>query len=210
MPYKFRSLAASLALLALAASPAHAIQLSLNFSGVTLGSTGPDSTPIADGTAFDLHAVFEDGAVMSQPGIGVYQVDAMNFTVGTMSYSVPQLNLGNYAVFLTDPSLPVFGPVYLAGLVSPGNDAFAPVYLTAGPALSGAAAAPTVYSTYLGSLGNQIAFSTAKGNVTLAYDTELGVSGSITAVPEPSSSALFLGGAAALLFLFRRRAAPSA
>jgi hypothetical protein len=180
---------------ALATGSAQAALFSLNFDGLTSGgSTLTDGTAISNGTAFPVHGIFSytPSGVVVGPGL-VYQVSAINFTVGGAYYSVTAGSIGNYLVGLADPSS--FSNYYGAALLkSDLSEALFPVYGTAAPALDKAHPSATAFSDYLGSVGSSLTFSTAGGNLTLAYDEAVGVNAAIAAVPEPEEWAMMLVG----------------
>jgi hypothetical protein len=106
---------------------------------------------------------------------------------------------------------------YVAELVNAVSE-FSPAYSTATNSFNGSAAAPTVFSGYLGTPGppgleNILTLSLPHNqNLTLLYDPAVGVSASITStsVPEPASYQLLLMGglsAAGIALVRRRRAA---
>jgi predicted secreted protein len=53
-------------------------------------------------------------------------------------------------------------------------------------------------------------FSTAGGNLTLAYDNSVGIASTITAVPEPEEWAMMLVGSGLISWQLRRRAKAAA
>jgi hypothetical protein len=90
---------------------------------------------------------------------------------------------------------------------------FQPTYSTATNSFNGAAAAPAVFSGYVGTVPFEasLTMSVVSGSLILAYDPTVGVSASVSsvsAVPEPASHiVLLLGLSGAGIALVRRRRA---
>jgi hypothetical protein len=181
-----RHLLACVLFLVFAASQVQAGQLLLNYSGLTDGSSSWAGLPIAPATDFDIHAVFEIPPIdVPFPDEGIYAVDAIGGQVGGTPFSAV-FAPGAYVVSLVDPSAGAFGNFAVLGSIGGAGD-FAPVYATTTPALDAQAAAPTVFSDYLGSFVSSLTFSTAAGDLVLDYDSTVGVGASITTVPEPGT-----------------------
>jgi PEP-CTERM motif len=208
----FRLATITLALL-LAAAPAHAGQLALDFQGATFvhfqGS--PPGPPIANGTSFNIQADFDPttGTTLD-PAVVSYAVTSVVLTGGGMSYTVTDPS--DYSVTLVDATN-AFVPGFYFPLLDNNSgdtlfDEIGPAYTTATPAFSAADPIPTVFSGFSGSqsFGNILTFSTAAGPVTLEFDLDLGIGASINAVPEPSSLTLCgIGGSIGLVVAWRRR-----
>ena len=206
-------LATMTAVLLLAATPAHAGLLALDFQGATFvhfeGS--PAGPPIPNGTSFNIQADFETttGATL-QPAVVAYEVTSLVLTGGGTSYTVTDPS--DYSVTLVDATNTVVPGFYFPLLDNHSGDTqfteLGPAYTTATPAFSASDPTPTVFSGYTGSqaFGNILEFSTAAGPIILFFDLGVGVGASINAVPEPSSLALCgIGGSISLVVAWRRR-----
>ncbi|MFM8331238.1 MAG: PEP-CTERM sorting domain-containing protein [Candidatus Methylumidiphilus sp.] len=206
MPSILRALLAFTFLFALAAGPAHATPLSLNYAGVTVTGSSLPSGAIAPGTAFELHALFDSTPTATPAtGLGFYMVTAINFTIGGTSYSVSSGIGSAYYIVLGDPSLVSSSGNYISALGNTGYEsAFAPVYSTATPTLDAWSATPTVFSGYLESIANSMLLYTSGGDINLVYD-QASIASSI--IPEPSSLALLLAGTFGVALARRRSAA---
>jgi hypothetical protein len=197
----------------LAATPAHAGLLALDFQGATFihFEGTPAGPPIANGTSFNVQADFDTttGTTLG-PGIVAYAVTSIALTGGGMSYTVTDPS--DYSVTLVDATN-AFVPGFYFPLLDNNSgdtlfDEIGPAYTTATPAFSAADPIPTVFSGFSGSqsFGNILTFSTAAGPVTLEFDLDLGIGASINAVPEPSSLTLCgIGGSIGLVVAWRRR-----
>ncbi len=196
-------LAAITLVLLLAATPANAGLLALDFQGATFvhfeGS--PAGPPIANGTSFNVQADFDTttGTTLQQ-AVVAYAVTSVVLTGGGTSYTVTDPS--DYSLTLVDATNTVVPGFYFPLLDNNSGDTqfteLGPAYTTATPTFSATDPTPTVFSGYTGSqsFGNILTFSTAAGPVTLYFDLNVGVGASINSVPEPSS--LVLAGTAAL------------
>ena len=197
----------------LAAAPAHAGLLALEFQGVTFEhfEGTPAGPPIANGTSFNVQADFDTttGNTLQQ-GVVAYAVTSLVLTGGGTSYMVTDPS--DYSVTLVDATNTVIPGFYYPLLDNNSGDTqvneIGPAYTMATPAFSATDPTPTVFSGYSQSqsFGNILTFSTAAGPVTLEVPIGLGVSASINSVPEPSSLALCgIGGSIGLAVARRRR-----
>ena len=197
----------------LAATPAHAGLLALDFQGTTFvhfeGS--PAGPPIANGTSFNVQADFDTTTGTTiQPAVVAYAVTSLVLTGGGMSYTVTDPS--DYSLTLVDATNTVVPGFYLPILDNNSGDTqldeLSPAYTTATPAFSATDPTPTVFSGYTGSqaFGNVLEFSTAAGPITLEFFLDVGVGTSINSVPEPSSLVLCgIGGSIGLVVAWRRR-----
>jgi PEP-CTERM motif len=190
-------LAAIALVLLLAATPAHAGLLALDFQGATFVhfEGTPAGPPIPNGTSFNVQADFDTTTGTTiQPAVVSYKVTSIVLTGGGTSYTVTDPS--DYSVTLVDATNTVVPGFYFPLLDNNSGDtqfdALGPAYTTATPAFSATDPTPTVFSGYTGSqaLGNILEFSTAAGPITLLFDLDVGVGASINSVPEPSSLAL--------------------
>ncbi len=187
-----RRLLASLAFVALASVPARADLLVLDYQGVTLGSTLAGNA-IADGTSLEIQTVFDTSSGMPiTQGAYVYAASQITVNVGGTLYS--ESNPGSWSVLLVDPTNPQYMGYNIPALG--GNGLFAPFYTTATPTFDASNPVPTTFSGYLGAIGGGGTFSTASGDLLVAFDgVNAAWNSSIRAVPEPSTLALVgLGG----------------
>jgi hypothetical protein len=203
-------LAAITLVLSLAAAPAHAGQLALDFQGVAAGPSSLGNTSFG-GDSFTVQADFDPtrGTNLGQ-GVALYAPTSIVVTVGGTSYT--GTDLSNYAVILQDATNQLRPGFYILQLVmyinSSSFEGFGPAYTTSSSAFSAQDPSPTVFSGFseANSLGNLGVFSTAAGFLTLAYKGNAGVSTSITSVPEPSSLVLCgISGSIGLVVVCRRR-----
>ena len=198
--------------LLLAAAPAHAGLLAIDFQGVTFEhfEGTPAGPPIANGTSFNVQADFDTttGTTLD-PGVVSYVVTSVVLTGGGMSYTV--IDPGDYSLTLVDATNTVVPGFYLPILDNNSGDTqldeLSPAYTTATPAFSAADPTPTVFSGFTGSqsFGNVLDFSTAAGSITLEFFLDVGVGASINAVPEPSSWVMGAAGFLGLIAYRRRR-----
>jgi hypothetical protein len=199
--------------LLLAAVPAHAGLLALEFQGVTFEhfEGTPAGPPIANGTSFNVQADFDTTTGTTiQPAVVAYAVTSLVLTGGGMSYTVTDPS--DYSLTLVDATNTVVPGFYLPILDNNSGDTqldeLSPAYTTATPAFSATDPTPTVFSGYTGSqaFGNVLEFSTAAGPITLEFFLDVGVGASINSVPEPSSLVLCgIGGSIGLVVAWRRR-----
>jgi PEP-CTERM motif len=193
----------------LAATPAHAGQLALEFQGVAAGPSSIGGTSL-DGDSFTIQADFDptSGTNFGQ-GFVQYVPTSIDINVGGTSYTVTDLS--NYAVFLLDatnqaePGL--YSPELVMFLSSNTVTGFAPRYTTSSSAFSAQDPSPTVFSGFSAIYGGGLeTFSTAAGPLVLVYAGNAGVDASINSVPEPSSLVLCgIGGSIGLVVAWRRR-----
>jgi MYXO-CTERM domain-containing protein len=198
--------------LLLAAAPAHAGLLAIDFQGVTFEhfEGTPAGPPIANGTSFNVQADFDTttGTTLD-PGVVSYAVTSVVLTGGGMSYTVTDPS--DYSLTLVDATNTVVPGFYLPILDNNSGDTqldeLSPAYTTATPAFSAADPTPTVFSGFTGSqsFGNVLDFSTAAGPITLEFFLDVGVGASINAVPEPSSWVMGAAGFLGLIAYRRRR-----
>jgi hypothetical protein len=199
--------------LLLAATPAHAGLLALDFQGATFVhfEGTPAGPPIANGTIFNIQDDFDTttGTTLEQ-GVVAYAVTSVVLTGGGMSYTVTDPS--DYSITLVDATNQVVPGFYYPLLDNNSGDTvfneLGPAYTTATPAFSATDPTPTVFSGYTGSqaFGNILESSTAAGPITLFFDLDLGIGASINSVPEPSSLALCgIGGSIGLVVAWRRR-----
>ena len=125
----------------------------------------------------------------------------LSATVAGVTYV--EVDPAYFNVELYDPSCLYFGDAYIAALV--GDFAFAPIFETATPPIAGDAASPTIFSDYLGSFEEELEILTNLGFVTLIYDEHVGLSASISTIPEPSTAILALMGGLGCSLAARRR-----
>jgi hypothetical protein len=199
--------------LLLAAVPAHAGLLALEFQGVISEhfEGTPAGPPIANGTSFNVQADFDTTTGTTiQPAVVAYAVTSLVLTGGGMSYTVTDPS--DYSLTLVDATNTVVPGFYLPILDNNSGDTqldeLSPAYTTATPAFSATDPTPTVFSGYTGSqaFGNVLEFSTAAGPITLEFFLDVGVGASINSVPEPSSLVLCgIGGSIGLVVAWRRR-----
>ena len=185
------------AALLLAATPARADLLALDFQGATFEhfEGTPAGPPIANGTSFNVQADFDTttGTTLQQ-AVVAYAVTSLVLTGGGTSYTVTDPS--DYSVTLVDATNTIIPGFYYPLLDNNSGTSqlseIGPAYTTATPAFSAADPIPTVFSGYTGSqaFGNVLTFSTAAGPITLVFDLDGGIGASIDAVPEPSSLAL--------------------
>lgn len=177
-----RRLLASLAFVALASVPARADLLVLDYQGVTLGSTLAGNA-IADGTSLEIQTVFDTSSGMPiTQGAYVYAASQITVNVGGTLYS--ESNPGSWSVLLVDPTNPQYMGYNIPALG--GNGLFAPFYTTATPTFDASNPVPTTFSGYLGAIGGGGTFSTASGDLLVAFDgVNAAWNSSIRAVPEP-------------------------
>jgi hypothetical protein len=201
----------------LAASPAHAGLLALDFQGAFLINIAgtPANPPIPFGNV-NIQADFDTttGITVGQ-GIVTYDVTSVVLTGGGMSVAVTDPS--DYTVTLVDATNTFAPGVYYPLLDNNSGDTqlteIGPAYTAATPAFSAADPTPTVLSGYSGpdSFGNILTFSTAAGPLTLEYELFIydnygGIDASINSVPEPSSLVLCgIGGSIGLVVAWRRR-----
>ncbi len=192
----------------LAATPAHAGLLALDFQGVTWILSSLGGTPIAAGTSYTIQADFDPttGTTLGQ-GVASYAVTSLGVTVGGTSYTVTDLS--DFSVFLVDATNPYFPGIYNPSLANNSdNTGFSPAYTTATPASSATDPTRTVFSGYSasGPVGNVVDFSTDAGPLSLTFYIYGGLGASINSVPEPSSLALCgIGTSIGLVVVWRRR-----
>ncbi|HEY0982162.1 PEP-CTERM sorting domain-containing protein [Schlesneria sp.] len=193
---------------ALFSGPLQAGFLQLKYEGVLAeGSVDPFNNDLA-GSAFEVTAVFDDWAYAWNVGGGVYLPYRITATINGVTYT--ELDPFYFDVVFTDPTAEVTEePVYVAMLY--GDYAFAPMYTTATPDIFGDAVTPTQFSGYVGSIETTLELLTIDGFMTLIYDDLVGVTTTVTPVPEPSTAALVgLGGLGCYLAARRRRASNAA
>jgi PEP-CTERM motif len=198
-----RRLLAAVFFVVLAASQARA-DLTLDYQGVTDGNSSLAGKAIAPGTKFEIEVGFPS-TPYSIPGTGegLYAPTSLRVEVGGTTYS-PSLAPG-YEVILADNTGGL--GVFIPGFRASGTGAFLPGY-TAATTTGWVATAPTPtkFSGYLGSLERTLTFSTSAGTLIVDYDPGVGVTATISAVPEPSTFAVALiGGVAAIVLVLRRR-----
>lgn len=206
-----RPIFATALFIALAATQAHA-DLSLNYTGVTYGST-LGGVAIADGTSFELHAIFDTATDLSaDPGIGQYGVKSVTAKVGGSTYSSSASYASGFVIFLVDASYFDWG-LYQAEFAQFGTGAFNPQYGGSTTSLwSADAPSPTVFGPYQGSvLFTSIKLPTlSAGNpdLVLSYYQPAGVTASVTqvaATPEPAFYGLLTLGLGVMNLARRRR-----
>ena len=213
---------------AFANGSAQAALFSLNFVGQTTnGSYSTVGSTISNGTAFSVHAIFSDTTgVQIAPGSVVYQPSAISLTVGGTtpfngtSYSVTTDSIGGYQVRLDSPTFPynftygaaLFNPSFLSSFNPFTGGSFYPLYVSATPGLDASHPSATVFSQYFSDKGSSLTFTTAGGNLTLAYNGGVGLTTTISAapVPEPEEWAMMLVGSGLISWQLRRRAKASA
>jgi hypothetical protein len=208
MQHSLRLAAITLVLL-LAATPARAGQLALDFQGVAWLESSIGGTPIVL-DSFTIQADFDPTTGTSYgQGAAAYAPTSIVVTVDGTSYTVTDLS--DFSVFLIDATNPYYLGYNYPALDNDSNPMFgeiAGVYTTATPAFSAADPAPTVFSGYAPSqqFGNALELSTAAGPLILTFDINVGVDASINSVPEPSSLVLCgIGGSIGLVVTWRRR-----
>jgi hypothetical protein len=197
--------------LLLAATPAHAGLLALDFQGETYFPSSLGSTPIPFGTSYTVQADFDPTTgTIDQQGIVGYEVQSLAVTVGGTYYTVTDPS--DFLLTIVDPTNQVIPGYYSTILDNISgttlNDELGTTYTAATPAFSAADPIPTVFSGYTESqsFGNAQTFSTAAGPLILSFNLDLGLSASINSVPEPSSLALCgIGVSIGLVDAWRRR-----
>jgi PEP-CTERM motif len=193
--------------LLLAATPAHAGLLALDFQGVAWADSSLNGTPIG-GTSFTVQIDFDPTTITPiEQGAAFYAVTSIDVAVGGTTYMVT--NLSDFSMALIDATNPTYPGIYDPGFYnSSDNSGFSPSYTTATPAFSATDPTPTVFSGYSAadSFGNYATFSTADGPLILIYDNNVGIDASINSVPEPSSLAFCgIGVSIGLMVAWRRR-----
>jgi PEP-CTERM motif len=201
-------LAAITLVLFLAATPAHAGLLALDFQGEAWAFSSLDGTPIDFGTSYTIQADFDPATeTFFSQGVASYAVASIAVTVGGTSYSVTDLS--DFTIFLIDATNQYYPGLYNPSLSNNSDSTgFSPVYTTATPISSATDPTPTVFSGYdaAGPVGNIVDFSTDAGPLSLTFDIYGGVDASINSVPEPSSLVLCgIGGSIGLVVAWRRR-----
>jgi hypothetical protein len=191
----------------LAATPAHAGSLALDFQGVAAPPSSLDGASLV-GDSFTIQADFDTATETPiNQGVASYAATSITVTVGGTSYSVTDAS--DFLVYLEDATTLEYPGLYSAELYQSSLfQAFSPYYTTSSSPFSATDPTPTVFSgysppTYFGSL---LTFSTDAGFLTLRYNPNVGVDASISSVPEPSSLALCgIGGSIGLVVVASRR-----
>jgi hypothetical protein len=204
---KILRLAAITLVLFLAAAPAHAGLLALDFQGIADPGSYLNGTPIG-GTNFTVQVDFDPATeIPIEQGAAFYAVSSIDVTVGGTSYAVTDLS--DFSMSLVDATNKTYHGIYnLSFYNSSDNSGFGPSYTTATPAFSATDPTPTVFSGYSEPylFGNYATFSTDGGPITLIFNDYGGVNTSINSVPEPSSLALCaIGSSISLVVAWRRR-----
>jgi hypothetical protein len=200
-------LAATTFVLILAATPAHAGLLALEFQGVAAPPSSLGSTSFV-GDSFTIQADFDPttGTNIVQ-GVASYAVTSIDVTVGGTSYTVTDQS--EFTIYLVDATNQVAPGIYQLQLYNNSSEmALVPTYTSSSSAFSARDPSPTVFSGYTSAyfFGSLTTFSTPAGFLTISYDPNVGVGASINAVPEPSSLVLCgIGGSIGLVVAWRRR-----
>jgi hypothetical protein len=204
----YRFLFASVLFTTLAVTQAQADIFTLEYTGVTFDGSTLAGAPIAPGTSFDIQAEFSTPGVVVETGVAVYSVVALSVDVGGTPFSPSAAS--SYVVELVDGTNPSLPGAFLPGLIDPTSTfAFAPLYASATTVgWSAMDPSPTGFSGFVGDLSSgSLDFDTPSGALFVTYDTTVGVTSSINAVPEPSALILGLTAIAATFLTRRRRTA---
>lgn len=203
-----RFLFAFVLFITLAATPAQADIFTLEYTGVTFDGSTLAGAPIAPGTSFDIQAEFSTPFQAATTGVAIYSVVALSVDVGGTPFS--PFDASFYVVELVDGTNTSLPGAFLPALIDPTDTfAFAPLYSAATTAgWSATTPSPTGFSGFVGDLSSgSLDFDTPSGALFVTYDTTVGVTSAINAVPEPSALILGLTAIAATFLTRRRRTA---
>ncbi len=185
---------------------AQASLLSLNVTGsldgATVLTTPGGSAPLGADTLFSYHAIFESTGG-TNIGFGYLYPATTTFDLsGHGTYTTSSVS-----VFLSDPSSSFSPGSYVSGIIAINGDGMAADNWTASPSFSMSAPTPSLLSNPdLGMAGGTISFEggVSLSNLTLGSAIQTAELTGASAVPEPSTYALFCIGLGVLGYARKR------
>lgn len=211
----FRCIAITLSVLFLSISTAQAGPL---FCMTAEGTTSSANLNIGPNIDYTVKAFFEGPPVSTSTGLAIYR--ALEIEAAFNGTTINNKNVGSTYLFLGDPTntdTPGFYYVTL-GLTSPGGEASLQNktrFATATPDFDPMNPAATVFSDYASVAGRRVfailenptydPIKDPRQFYVFDYEGSVGVSVSISVVPEPSTLALSCVAASILFVIVRRR-----